>query len=755
MRLTAFRIQNFRSIVDTGWQSVSPDNITCLIGQNESGKTSVLEGLYVFHSGIITEDVLRSDLSLPEVSCRFAVKKGWLLDMAVNAGPELKQLLAETETLELTRYWLADFTSSVRVSGEVSEYLDSLEKAWRLYLDEIRSKITEEINRLAEDENLVSELSQRKREIELSLKEKGGKGFRRGLFGLKSPGSPEKEADIQQIKSELEDVSGRLEQLGARMESRVDMATAVAAWKALTGEYEEIEKQLDEVSFKLEERHQMMTLLLKPDDYDDKIWESIIDEFHRLRSERERLMSEIDRQTALCGFLMEGNSGEEAMLKVKEITGKYRSKYTGEMLGMACIGHTPVFTIFEDFGSLLPNRIDLEDIVAVDSGIEGYKAARNFMKIARLDYSFFMQPSSRILKQTIENLNQKLTHNFHDFWQQSVGGKNKIKIQFELEHYSSSHGEKSGKPYIEFWIKDEGERLYPKQRSRGVRWFLSFYLELQASALGDDKPIVLLVDEPGVSLHARAQEDVLKVFEDISDKIQIVYTTHSPHLVDVNKLHRVLAVQRDDFENYRSATKIIDPVLLAAATPDTLTPIHSVMGNPFGAGFSDRKANLIVSDTGSYYFLSSILRLSGDKPAFNTVPATSADSIPSLCNIMIGWGLQFYVLVFDNDDDNRAATITGSTIFRENSNVTIRFQSPFHAVEDLFSTLDFKKHIVKTREGITVPNSVYLNDKKLPRSFLASRLLSEINSGTLTAKDFDEESHENFRMLMEKLKALG
>jgi AAA15 family ATPase/GTPase len=59
MRLIAFRIRNFRSIVDTEWQNLSPDNITCLIGQNESGKTSVLEALG-FHSGIISEDVLRA-----------------------------------------------------------------------------------------------------------------------------------------------------------------------------------------------------------------------------------------------------------------------------------------------------------------------------------------------------------------------------------------------------------------------------------------------------------------------------------------------------------------------------------------------------------------------------------------------------------------------------------------------------------------------------------------------------------------------
>lgn len=48
MKLTAFRIENFRSIKDTDWHELASDNITCLIGQNESGKTSVLEGLRAF-----------------------------------------------------------------------------------------------------------------------------------------------------------------------------------------------------------------------------------------------------------------------------------------------------------------------------------------------------------------------------------------------------------------------------------------------------------------------------------------------------------------------------------------------------------------------------------------------------------------------------------------------------------------------------------------------------------------------------------
>jgi AAA15 family ATPase/GTPase len=43
MKLREFRIQNFRSLVDSGVIHVTP--ITALIGANESGKSSILQGL--------------------------------------------------------------------------------------------------------------------------------------------------------------------------------------------------------------------------------------------------------------------------------------------------------------------------------------------------------------------------------------------------------------------------------------------------------------------------------------------------------------------------------------------------------------------------------------------------------------------------------------------------------------------------------------------------------------------------------------
>jgi ABC-type ATPase involved in cell division len=414
--------------------------------------------------------------------------------------------------------------------------------------------------------------------------------------------------------------------------------------------------------------------------------------------------------------------------------------------------------MFEDFGSLLPNRIDLADIISGKDQVEGYKAARNFLTLAQLDFSFFEQPSSRILKQKIENLNHSLTCNFQDFWQQSIGRNNKINIQFELDHYNSNYAGKAGKPYLEFWIKDEGERLYPKQRSRGVRWFLSFYMELKASACENSKPLVLLVDEPGVSLHARAQEDVLKVFEDISQKIQIIYTTHSPHLVEINKLHRVLAVQRDDIDSFRSTTRILDPLQLSTATPDTLTPLQSILGNPMGKeGFSNVRFNLVVNDIGSFYLLNAIVLLTSFRGNISIIPSTDISSMPLMCNILMGWGMEFGALLFENENENQIEETLRKTVFKttkSEKDLIIKLPESFQNAEDLLSTLDFKNHVINTREGITVPNSVYIREKEVPRNFVLSRFLSNVRSGQISVKDFDEETLENFKLITDIFKGL-
>ena len=756
MRLTAFRIRNFRSIVDTGWQNISPDNITCLIGQNESGKTSVLEGLKVFYSGVISEDVLRSDLSLPEVSCRFSIPEGWPLKVTENPGRELKELLAGLTDIELTRNWIADLSSELSVGGEISQYLDSLENAWRIYLDDVSIMLEKEVNHISDLKLTLKKIELQEAEIKskLPVVEVKRTGFLKFLNRPAESDHPQT-TEYLHLRSELKELEKRKGEISRELSDKRIMRNAGELWTALLNKCDKLENHLAEISKKLEERHQRMTLLMRPfNNEDDLEWKDVLNDYRKTREERDLKKAELDKHVAFSGYLMEGSSEEEAERKVNEIIQSYKSRYNSGILGKKYFEYCPVFEMFEDFGSLLPNRIDMEDILNGNMNVEGFKAARNFLAIANLDYTFFQQPSSRILKQKIENLNNTLTVNFHDFWQQSIGRNNKIKIQFELEHYNSSYGEKAGKPYLEFWIKDEGERLYPKQRSRGVRWFLSFYMELKASA-NLNRPMVLLVDEPGVSLHARAQEDVLKVFEDIKDKIQIIYTTHSPHLVEIHKLHRVLAVQRDDLDSLRSTTRILDPLRLSSASPDTLTPLQSILGNPMaGEGFSPKKVNLIVNDTGSFYILDAIILLMGFKGKVSVIPSTDVSSIPLLCNILLGWGMDFSVLLFENEEEIQISELLKSTVFTtENGGRELFIKLPeiFLNSEDLLSTLDFKTHVLNSREGITVPNSIYVREKELPRNFILSNFLNNVKSGKIKADAFDEETLENFRMITDLL----
>lgn len=758
MRLTAFRIRNFRSIVDTGWQNLSPDNITCLIGQNESGKTSILEALRVFHTGTISEDVLRSDLSLPEVSCRFSIPEGWLLTIVPNPGEELTRLMEHCSSLDLTRRWLQDFTTVTRIEGEISQYLDSLGDTWKQYLAGKTALIENELLQLGQAEEKLAQLAEEEGALRASIQAAGPHGFSLSMFRKKKTGTTgEMPGSVPEMKERLGKVREEKESLAKALTEKQVVKKACDKWQKVTGKYIALGKQIEDLQSGIGERHQQMTLLFRAPE-DDMEWKNLIGEYRKTRSEHEQKRIEADRQTAAAGFIIEGDDEQAAELRAGKAVSAFNSQYSSESLGKICFDNCPVFELFEDFGSLLPNRIDLDDIISGNEKVEGFKAAKNFLTIAGLDHSFFQQQSSRILKQKIENLNNTLTRNFHDFWQQSIGTNNKIHIQFELEHYNASFGQRAGKPYLEFWIKDEGERLYPKQRSRGVRWFLSFYMELKASAMNSDRQLILLVDEPGVSLHARAQEDVLKVFDDIRERIQVVYTTHSPHLVEVTKLHRVLAVQRDDLDSMKSNTRIIDPLRLSDASPDTLTPLQGILGNPLaGEGFNPGMVNLIVNDIGSYYMLKAVMLLTGFRENISVIPSTNVESIPLLCNILMGWGMDFAMLVFDNEEEIEIAEMLANTVYSpetDKGEFIVRVPQGFNNSEDLLSTLDFKNFILNSREGITVPNSIYIIEKALPRNFMLSRFLNSVKEGKIKPEDLDEESNENFRLITDLLRDL-
>ena len=444
---------------------------------------------------------------------------------------------------------------------------------------------------------------------------------------------------------------------------------------------------------------------------------------------------------------------EKEVIKEKPEVEKF---FTKEEAGGILYELIPEFIFFEDFSSLLPNRIDLDDIMKVNLQKEGLRAARNYLLISGLTPDFFMETNSRILKQKIEKLNKEVTLDFHDFWRQNIGKENKISINFELEHYDDSDQEKVGRPYLEFWIKDKYDRLYPKQRSRGVRWFLSFYLELKASSLSNDKKgRVLLIDEPGLSLHARAQEDVLKVFEHIKDKMQIIYSTHSAHLIDIRKLHRLLAVQRAIENDESSETKVYNARSLAFASADTLTPIYTLIGSSLNEQqFIHKNNNIILEDITSYYYLVVIRKLIDFKKEIYFLPASKVSNISTMVNILLGWGLDFIVLTGNNSEGRKTHEELKNTLYLNDDKASqehLVHLDNFYTIEDLFSTLDFKKFILHKRIGIPESNSEYLEENNILRPVLASGFMDYVEENDVKFDSFDEETRENFVHLFQML----
>ena len=122
-----------------------------------------------------------------------------------------------------------------------------------------------------------------------------------------------------------------------------------------------------------------------------------------------------------------------------------------------------------------------------------------------------------------------------------------------------------------------------RTRSKGFVWFFSF-LAWYDKLRKDGENFILLLDEPGLSLHARAQGDLLAYFEqELRPHHQLIYTTHSPFMVDPQHFDRVRIVQdlsieaeSDGLPEDQQGTKVMTNVL--DATQDSLFPLQGALG---------------------------------------------------------------------------------------------------------------------------------------------------------------------------------
>ena len=224
----------------------------------------------------------------------------------------------------------------------------------------------------------------------------------------------------------------------------------------------------------------------------------------------------------------------------------------------AVISEMPKFVYYSNYGNLdseiyLPHVV--ENLERDDLGAKEAAKARTL----RVLFSFVRLPAEEILElgrefrgpgdpdreptdEEIEEINEAkrtrsillqsagvtLTTKFREWWKQ---GDYRFRFEADGNHFR-------------IWVSDDRRptEVELESRSTGLQWFLSFYLVFLVESLGEHKNAVLLLDEPGLSLHPLAQRDLSAFFESLSSTNPILYTAHSPFLVDADRLERARKV---------------------------------------------------------------------------------------------------------------------------------------------------------------------------------------------------------------------
>jgi predicted ATPase len=122
------------------------------------------------------------------------------------------------------------------------------------------------------------------------------------------------------------------------------------------------------------------------------------------------------------------------------------------------------------------------------------------------------------------------------------------------------------------------------ERSSGFVWFFSFLVWFNQLKQTYGKNLIILLDEPGLSLHARAQGDLLRyINEQLRPNYQVIYTTHSPFMIDADDLLSARTVEdvvvkekkKDEIVEHLLGTKVSADVL--STDPDTVSPLQRVL----------------------------------------------------------------------------------------------------------------------------------------------------------------------------------
>ena len=276
----------------------------------------------------------------------------------------------------------------------------------------------------------------------------------------------------------------------------------------------------------------------------------------------------------------------------------------------------PQFLYFDDFYQMkgqdnldaLRQRVQRNSLENADYPLLG------LLDLAGLDLGELLEPErTEALLASLEAAENQLTQTALTYWSQN----RHLRMKFDIR--PARPGDPTGMTTgMNIWGRIHDTRHMVSTalgtRSRGFVWFFSF-LAWYSHLRREGKKLILLLDEPGLSLHARAQEDLLRYFEkELKPNHQLIYTTHSPFMVDPTHFERVRIVQdlsiepnADELREETQGTKVITEVL--DATADSLFPLQGALGYEIHQTLFIGPNNLVVEGVSDLLYIQTISAL--------------------------------------------------------------------------------------------------------------------------------------------------
>jgi len=211
--------------------------------------------------------------------------------------------------------------------------------------------------------------------------------------------------------------------------------------------------------------------------------------------------------------------------------------------------------------------------------------------------------------------------------------------------------------YLQTVVEDDsGVAVELDQRSEGFRWLVSFFVVFHAQAADNLKDAVLLLDEPGLSLHALKQQEFRTTVSRLAEGNQIIYTTHSPFMVGADELDLVRIVEMQD----RAAGSKVH-TRLAVDDPKSIYPLQAALGYDLAQSMFTHQRNLVVEGVTDLLYAEALNAACADEPGATLtegtalVPAGSASKVVYYSTILTSQNLKVAALLDSDAAGDQAA----------------------------------------------------------------------------------------------------